>query len=106
MINPKAILLLFATCFYCINSNGQGNLLIFPKRIVFEGTRDRVKTLTLHNSGRDTVNYRIAYQEMQMNPSGDLIRLTDTTPSYSAARYLRIYPRRVTLAPGESQVVK
>ena len=43
----------------------QGDLLIFPKRIVFEG-RNRMEQITLANSGVDSATYNISFVEYRM----------------------------------------
>lgn len=102
--------LILFTCFFlaiCLQGFAQGDLLIFPKRLVFEGTQNRVQTLNLNNNGRDTATYRLSYVENRMNKDGhfELIEEPDAGQQF-ASPYLRFYPRTITLAPGETQVVK
>ena len=44
----------------------QGNLLVYPKRVVFEGRRS-VKKLTLSNRGNEMAVYNISFIEYRMN---------------------------------------
>jgi len=84
----------------------QGDLLIFPKRIVFEG-RNRVEQITLANSGKDSATYNISLVEYRMKDNGEFEGITE--PDFEqrfATPFLRFFPRRVDLAPGESQTVK
>lgn len=84
----------------------QGDLLIFPKRIVFEG-RDRVEQVILSNTGKESAIYNISFVEYKMTETGDFVRITEPDSGQRfATPFLRVYPRRVELAPGESQTVK
>ena len=85
----------------------QGDLLVFPKRIVFDGTRTRSQTVNLSNTGRDTARYDISLVQIRMTETGGFENITEPDPGQSFADpYLRIFPRRVVLAPNESQTVK
>ncbi|MBI9039197.1 MAG: hypothetical protein JEY97_13770 [Bacteroidales bacterium] len=82
------------------------DLLIFPKRAVFEG-RERVQTFNLNNIGADTATYNLSYLQYRMDENGEFITITEPdSGQFFASPYLRYFPRRVILAPGESQVVK
>ncbi|MBL4746072.1 MAG: molecular chaperone [Flavobacteriaceae bacterium] len=84
----------------------QGNLLIYPKRLVFEG-RTKIKKLVLSNIGKDTAVYKISFLEYKMEKSGAFKIITTPEPGQRfASSKIRFYPRRVTLAPRESQTVK
>jgi P pilus assembly chaperone PapD len=84
----------------------QGNLVIIPRRVVFEGS---VKTqdITLANGGTDSAKYNISIVQMRMKEDGsfEAIKAPDSGQNF-ADQYLRFYPRTVTLAPRESQLVK
>jgi hypothetical protein len=83
------------------------DLLIFPKRIVFEGTNKRSDIINLTNNGRDTARYEISFVQIRMNEDGSFENIPDTVPGQSFAhKYLRYFPRKVILAPNESQTVK
>jgi hypothetical protein len=85
----------------------QGNLLIFPKRIVFEGVQNRVKTINLANIGKDTATYKLSYNQIRMGIDGGFNPIkTPERDQKFASPNLRFYPRRITLAPNESQTVK
>ena len=87
-------------------AGAQGNLLVTPRRIVFEAPT-RMQELNLANIGTDTARYLISIMEIRMNEDGsfDQIKTPDTGQLF-ASKYLRIFPRNVTIAPGESQLVK
>jgi hypothetical protein len=88
-----------------IPSKAQGNLLITPMRVVFEGNKQKAE-LNLVNIGTDTSTYSVSFRQYNMTEEGmlKLIEKPETTQMY-AEPYLRIFPRRVTLAPGEAQVI-
>jgi hypothetical protein len=89
-----------------IKSSAQGDLLLFPKRIVFEDAK-RSQTLNLANSGRDTVRYIISVVQYRMKEDGgfEAIMRPDSGQQF-ADKYFRIFPRSVVLAPNEAQSVK
>jgi hypothetical protein len=99
---PLAFLLLF---YFPLQA--QGDLLVFPKRITFDGIQQRVKILNLRNIGKDTATYTLSYQEVKMGEEGSFnsIDVAETDQNF-ASPYLRYYPRTITLAPNESQNVK
>lgn len=86
--------------------NAQGNLLITPRRIVFDGSR-RVMDITLANTGIDTSTYNISLIQYRMNEDGSFteIEVPDAGQRF-ASDNLRFFPRRVTLAPNEAQMIK
>ncbi len=84
----------------------QGNLLIYPKRVVFEG-RKSIEKITLANTGKDTVVYNISFVEYRMNKKGELKIISEAEDGERfASSNVRFFPRKVTLAPNEGQTVK
>lgn len=89
-----------------IESKAQGDLLLFPKRIVFEGTK-KSQTLNLANSGRDTVRYLISVVQSRMTADGGFETISEPdSGQYFANKYFRFFPRSVVLGPNEAQSVK
>lgn len=85
----------------------QGDLMIFPKRIAFDGIQNRTQNINLSNVGKDTATYKLSYSEIKMDQDGKFIAIEEpATDQHFASPYLRFYPRMVTLAPNESQIVK
>jgi hypothetical protein len=84
----------------------QGNLLLMPRRVVFEGAK-RYEELNLANTGKDTARYVISLMHIRMKEDGGFeeIALPDSGENF-ADRFIRFFPHSVTLGPGESQVVK
>ncbi len=99
-------ILLFALFFVPFDAMAQGGLLLTPRRVVFEG-KQKTKQITLVNSGQDTSTYYISFVQYRMNEDGSFDKITEPdSGQVFADKYLRLYPRRVTLAPDEAQVVK
>ena len=100
-----AVFLGFAT-FFSLDANAQGNLLITPRRAVFEGSK-RSLDLNLANTGKDTATYAISLIQHRMNEDGSFEIITEPDPDQRFAdRFIRFFPRSVTLGPNEAQVVK
>tara|TARA_B110000091_G_scaffold206718_1_gene243948 strand:+ start:725 stop:1606 length:882 start_codon:yes stop_codon:yes gene_type:complete len=82
-----------------------GGLIITPKRVVFEG-RQTKKIITLINSSDETSTYTVSFTENRMNEDGSFTSITaPDIGQLFASPYIRIYPRQVTLNPGETQSV-
>ncbi len=87
-------------------SYAQGNLLITPRRVVFDG-RTRSLNLNLANTGQDSATYSISLVQIRMTEEGGFETITEPDPDQRFAdRFIRFFPRSVTLGPGEAQVVK
>lgn len=84
----------------------QGNLLIYPKRVVFDGKK-KIEKLVLSNTGKDTATYSVSFIEYKMNENGDLNIISEPEGEmHFASSNVRFFPRKVTLAPNEAQTVK
>ncbi len=84
----------------------QGDLLITPRRVVFEGTKQS-QELTLANTGQDTAKYNVSFVQYRMTENGSFEQITEPdSGQYFADKFLRVFPRSVTLAPNEAQVVR
>jgi hypothetical protein len=83
----------------------QGDLLITPNRVVFEGRKIK-EELNLINTGNETTTFSVSFVQRRMNEDGSFENIEQPDPGQMfASPYLRIYPRQVTLQPGEAQVV-
>ncbi|MET0635647.1 MAG: hypothetical protein ABWZ25_06440 [Chitinophagaceae bacterium] len=106
--NTTRIFLLFwgILIFMSVDSKGQGNLLLYPKRIVFEGTK-KSQVLNVANTGKDTVRYFISVIQLKMKDDGGFETIVDSDSSQKFAdKNFRFFPRIVILGPNESQTVK
>ncbi len=84
----------------------QGDLLITPRRLVFDGSR-RSADINLANTGKDTATYAISLIQIRMLDDGGFETITAPDPGQQFAdRFIRFFPRSVTLGPNETQVVK
>lgn len=103
----KTTLLLVAILsFATAKITAQGNLMITPRRVVFEGSQ-KTQELNLANTGKDTARYLISLVEIRMKEDGGFEQITTPDSGQNfASSYVRFFPRSVTLGPGEVQSVK
>ena len=101
--------LLFALLVLLIDVNqsfAQGDLMIYPRRLVFESNQ-RSMDMTLANTGTDSSSYTLSWKNYRMTATGQFEELTEPdSGQYFTDQILRFYPREVTLGPGESQKVR
>ena len=104
----KGYILLALFILFCLPTlcTGQGNLLVNPKRVLFEGSK-RSEEINLANIGKDTATFIISFNQIRMNEDGSFENILQPDSGQQFAdKNLRIFPRTVTLSPNESQVVK
>ena len=77
------------------------------KRIIFEG-RARSQVITIINNTTEEQTYRLGWKNFKMTEHTMLADLSEGQDSgiKTAEKYLRYAPRRVTIAPGQSQQVR
>ena len=104
---PKILITsFFIGTFLIENTSAQGNLLVTPKRVVFEGNK-RSEELNLANTGTDSASYVISFIQIKMKEDGTFEQISQPDSTLqTASNYLRFFPRSVTLAPNEAQSVK
>ena len=84
----------------------QGDLMVMPKRVVFDG-KDRSHEVNIANTGNDTATYAISFIQYKMAEDGNFIQIEEAEEGqHFASDFIRYYPRRVTLAPNEAQTIK
>lgn len=99
-------LLLILSFFASKNSFAQGNLLLNPKRVVFDGQK-RSQEINLANVGTDTARYVISFIQIRMKADGSFEEITTPDSAQNFAdKNLRVFPRTVVLGPNEAQLVK
>jgi hypothetical protein len=104
----KALIACSLLCFLfsSLRVFAQGDLMIYPKRIVFDNTR-KSQEFSLSNTGTDTARYVVSVMQVRMHEDG---RFETITSPDSAQRFaeqnFRFFPRTVVLAPKEAQTVK
>jgi P pilus assembly chaperone PapD len=87
-------------------AKAQGNLLITPRRVIFEGQK-RSQDLNLANTGIDSAKYNVSVIQYRMREDGTFEEITVPDEGQNFAdKFLRFFPRTVNLAPNEAQVVK
>ncbi|MFV8375809.1 molecular chaperone [Flavobacterium sp. LB1P71] len=106
-MTKKSVLILVLLLNFSFPLLAQGDLMVFPKRIVFDGIKNVVQNVNLSNTGKDTITYRLSYNQIQMDKDGRFNTIEQPEENQNfASPYLRYYPHTVTLAPNESQIVK
>jgi hypothetical protein len=101
----EVIFMLISFLGISIQSEAQGDLLVTPKRVIFEGNKQK-EELSLVNIGKDTATYSISFVQRSMKEDGSFINIDKSDPdNMFADPFLRVFPRTVTLAPGEPQVI-
>jgi P pilus assembly chaperone PapD len=108
-IMPKKqypVLIILVYLLLSTDLSGQGDLLITPRRVVFDGSTRSVD-LNLANTGNDSATYSISIVQIRMTEEGQFETITEPDPGQRFAdRFIRYFPRSVTLAPYETQVIK
>ena len=100
------VIVLLVQAFFSLSALSQGNLIVMPRRVMFEGNK-RSEELNLGNTGKDTATYIISLIHIRMKDDGSFEQINQPDSGQQFAdKHLRFFPRRVTLAPNESQVVK
>ncbi len=79
-------------------------LFLYPSEIVFENNQ-RSAEITLSNRGDQTGTYEMGWTNMTMTVEGGLVKHEGEAP-WSVQSHVRYSPRRVTLEPAQSQVIK
>lgn len=79
-------------------------LLLHPTIVMLEG-RTRTATINVVNRGDAPGIFAVSWVDFEMTPEGGLRKL-EQPPSWSLQPHVRYSPRRMTLAPGETQLVK
>jgi hypothetical protein len=102
----KAISLFVMAVVFVTVSQAQGNLLVTPKRVVFEGPK-RSEELNLANIGKDSATFLISFIQIRMKEDGTFEKINEPDAGqHFADKNVRFFPRTVTLAPNEAQTVK
>ena len=102
----KFLLSLFFFAFFHGILFAQGDLMIMPKRLVFDGS-ERSQEVNLVNTGNDTTTYAISFIQYKMKENGGFEQIEKPESGQRFAdEFLRYYPRRVSLGPKEAQTLK
>ena len=106
-MNRTSVCLFFAALWLMVPwpGFGQGGLMVTPQRVTFDG-KSRVQTVTVINRSQARQSFRLFFSEKRMTEAGLLADIEDPAEGFYASPLIRFSPRRVTLAPGQSQKVK
>lgn len=87
-------------------AHATASLAIAPTRVVFEG-RARTASVNLINNGSTAATFRISFERKRMTEDGGFENIKKPRAGeLFADQMLRYSPRQITLAPGQSQVVR
>ena len=101
----KKTLAVLVLCFFAQLIFAQGDLLINPVRVVFEGQKT-VEDLSLTNIGKDSATFMVSFVSYKMQEDGSFVQLEKADSTQSADKFLRLFPRKISLAPAESQTIR
>lgn len=105
-IRQIPVIVIGILCLFSNNGFAQGDLMIMPKRIVFDGSQ-RVQDITLANTGQDTAMYAVSFVNYVMSDNGKFVEVQEPVEGQRfATEFLRYFPRRVSLAPNEAQTIR
>lgn len=86
--------------------HASAQLMVHPTRVVLEG-KQRTGQLEVINNSNEPTSYRISIVNRRMGVNGEFSDATTAQPGEQFAdSMLRYSPRRVSLAPGASQVIR
>ncbi len=86
--------------------SAQGDLLVTPVRVIFEGNK-QIEEINLVNIGEDSTVYSVSFLQYRMTEEGNFELIENSQgDEMFADEYLRIFPRRIKLAPREAQVIR
>jgi len=100
--------LFFLLFFFALQNalHAQGNLMIFPPRVVFKGNTHS-EVLGVTNIGADSAVYVLSFLQYRMKEDGSLEEISAPEPGQQFAdAYVRFFPRQVMLGPKETQSVR
>jgi hypothetical protein len=104
---PRRFLsLVLAAALVAFSAAAQAQLVVYPVRLVLEPDK-RADQLEIINNSAKAVTYLITLQNRRMDENGRFSAAETALPGeLFADGMLRYSPRRVTLAPGMSQVIR
>lgn len=98
------LLPLLVPLFAVSDAAAQAQLFMHPTLVMFSGT-ERSATVNVVNQGDATGVFELAWVDFEMTRDGGLLAREGTAP-WSLQPFARYSPRRVTLRPGETQIVR
>jgi len=87
----KAIVAIIFFLHCSAQADCQGNLLLMPRRVVFEGAK-KYEELNLANIGKDTARYVISLMHVRMKEDGSFEEIKEAGPGENFAdKYIRFF---------------
>jgi P pilus assembly chaperone PapD len=100
------IFILFGLQANISNAVAQGNLIVIPRRVVFDESK-RTQELSIANIGTDTAKYLISVIQYRMTKEGAFENIIQPDSGQNFAdKNFRFFPRSVVLGPNETQTIK
>ena len=98
--------LLFVLSLLFISSNVMaGGISVFPQAVDFPAnSRKKMQTLNIINNSKTAQTYQVTLYDFEQDDNGRYTSVEQT--DNSAKKYLIYSPKRFTLAPGKSQVIR
>lgn len=97
----------FCSILFLSNLAQASGLMVTPNRVEFsnDAASEEVK---LVNRGNETMTYRVSFQNLRMKQDGtyEEISAANKGDEKFADNFIKFSPKRVTLKPGETQVVR
>lgn len=101
----KTFLLLMAIATVFTSQAQLQGILFSEYRMILNN--NNIASLQLNNPTNDTRTYSLSFMDKQFDQNGTISNVPDSVKlAYSLKPYLRVFPRVITLAPGESQEVQ
>ena len=85
-------------------ATAEASLFIYPTLVTFDDNRTSAE-VTIANRGDEVGTFEIGFANMSMTAEGGLV-MHEEPVDWSIQPFLRYSPRRATLPPGESQVIR
>ena len=99
-------LLVFLLTLHMTSARSQISMSVVPNRVVFSKATDYAE-VNLTNTSPDTVTYLVNPKQYRMHQDGGFEEiLSPDAGQYFASDYIMFYPRRITLAPGQTQIIE
>lgn len=106
MLKTIPYTLLLILIFSSLTTFAQGDLMIMPKRLVFDGS-EKSQEINLANTGSDTAVYAVSFVNYIMTENGNFEQVEEPIEGQRfATDFLRYFPRRVSLAPNQAQTIR
>lgn len=103
---PRALMAFAVLCIFLLASIPTlANVMVAPKRIVFEG-RQRSATVVLLNTSNETRTYHLTWKMMEMGDDGQGRNIETPDGPYTVPKMVVFSPRKVVIEPNGRQSIR